>query len=69
MYVDLSSDEKIDNETMISLNEVKDVMRTILKPTDIDTRKTLFESIIISEPFIQFDTDLRKAFERGDFDD
>ena len=69
LYVDLSSDEKIDNETMNSINDVKEIMKTILSSTEPGLRNDVFETIILNEPFVQFDSDLRKALERGDFND
>ncbi len=69
LYVDLSSDEKIDNETMNSINDVKGIMKTILSSTEPGLRNDVFETIILDEPFVQFDSDLRKALERGEFND
>lgn len=69
LYVDLSTDEKIDNETMNTSKEVVEIMRTILSSTDRGQRLTLFESMILSEPFVQFEDELRNEYERGGFDD
>ncbi len=69
LYVDLSSDEKIDNETMNSINDVKGIMKSILSSTEPGLRNDVFETIILNEPFVQFDSDLRKALERGEFND
>ncbi len=69
LYVDLSADEKIDNETLNSLDDVKGVLKQVLSTTDSNIRGDIFESMIVSEPFIQFDEELRKAFEKGEFND
>jgi hypothetical protein len=69
LYVDLSADEKIDNETLNSLADIKSIMRQILATVNGSMREKLFETTIVSEPFIQFSEELRKAYEKGELDD
>lgn len=69
LYVDLSADEKIDNETLNTTKEVKEIMRRVLLSSDSSLRANLFETMIISEPFIQYEDELRKEYERGGFND
>ncbi|SEW38263.1 Histidine kinase-, DNA gyrase B-, and HSP90-like ATPase [Ruminococcaceae bacterium KH2T8] len=69
LYVDLSVDEKIDNETMNSIKEVNEIMRSVMKVTDPNLRQGVFESMIESEPFVQYEDILREEYERGGFND
>lgn len=69
LYVDLTSDEKIENETLNIDKEIIQMMATILKGNNEHTKEAVFEALLLSEPFNNFEEELRGAMDKGEFDD
>lgn len=58
LYLDLSNDEKIENDEQISFEEVKTMTLKILETTDVSMHKTMVETLIQSEPFSLYRSEL-----------
>lgn len=58
LYLDLSNDEKIENDEQISFEEVKGMALKILETTDLSLHKTMVETLIQSEPFSFYKNEL-----------
>lgn len=65
LYLDLSNDEKIENEEGIRLEELLQMAKRILQTTDEAMEKSMIETLISSEPFIFYADEIRSAFEEG----
>ena len=65
LYLDLSNDEKIENEEGIRLEELLQMAKRILQTTDEAMEKSMIETLISSEPFSFYADEIRSAFEEG----
>ena len=65
LYLDLTNDEKVENETEISKDEVFDMVRNVMHATDAHLRQQMLDSLRISEPFNYYDAEIREAYEKG----
>ena len=62
LYLDLSNDEKIENDEQISFEEVKEMTIKILETTDMQLHKTMIETLVQSEPFSFYKNELLEEF-------
>lgn len=62
LYLDLSNDEKIENDEQISFEEVKEMTIKILETTDMPLHKTMVETLVQSEPFSFYKNELLEEF-------
>ena len=62
LYLDLSNDEKIENDEQITFEEVKGMALKILETTDLPLHKTMVETLIQSEPFSFYKNELLEEF-------
>ncbi len=69
LYVDLTADEKIENEMLNKEKDVIEMMRSILNGNGVNMKKTLFDSLLSTEPFCNFEEELLKVWSEGGFDD
>lgn len=67
LYLDLTNDEKIENDNDLQLNEIFKMVRQILKTTDASQYEAMIETLIGSEPFNEFAADIKKMFKEGRF--
>lgn len=58
LYLDLSNDEKIENDEQISFEEVKIMTLKILETTELSMHKTMVETLVQSEPFSLYRNEL-----------
>lgn len=65
LYLDLSNDEKIENEEEIQLKELFQMVKQILQTTDEALKKNMIETLVGSEPFSFYADEIRSAFEEG----
>lgn len=63
LYLDLSNDEKIENDEEINLEEILKVVEQILRTVDQKQRASMLESLISSEPFSDYAKDIRANYE------
>ena len=69
LYIDLTNDEKIKNDSDDSVNEVVALMKTIVSSSPIAVRQQLIKSLMMTEPFCNYTEEIEAAKKRGDFDD
>lgn len=69
LYVDLTSDEKIDNESLNKEKDVVAIMKNILSGNNDEMKVALFESLLKTEPFNEFEEELRHKWIGGVFND
>lgn len=67
LYLDLTNDEKIENDNDIQLSEIFKMVKQILKVTDTSQHEAMIETLIGSEPFNEFAADIKKMFREGRF--
>lgn len=67
LYVDLTSDEKIENESINKSKDVINLMKQILDGNAPEMKKVLLESLMNTEPFNAFDEEIREAYNKGVF--
>ena len=65
LYLDLSNDEKIENEEELQLKELLQMVKQILQTTDEALKKTMIETLVSSEPFSLYADEIRSAYEEG----
>ena len=65
LYLDLTNDEKIENDSDIQLSEIFKMVRQILKTTDASQHEAMIETLLRSEPFNEFASDIKKMFQEG----
>ena len=65
LYLDLSNDEKIENEEELQLKELLQMVKQILQTTDETLKKTMVETLVSSEPFSLYADEIRSANEEG----
>lgn len=65
LYLDLTNDEKIENDNDIQLNEAIKMVKQILKMTDNLQHEVMIGNLIKSEPFNAFAADIIKMFQEG----
>lgn len=69
LYVDLTSDEKIENETMNKLSDVMALASNVLMGYDKHSRENILDAILVSEPFVEYAEEIRNAYREGRLDD
>lgn len=67
LYLDLTNDEKIENDNDIQLSEIFKMVKQILKTTETSLHEAMIETLIVSEPFNKFAADIKKMFQEGRF--
>ena len=69
LYIDLTNDEKIKNDSDDSINDVIALMKTIVSSSPVTVRQQLIESLMITEPFCNYTEEIEAARKKGDFND
>ena len=67
LYLDLTNDEKIENDNDFQISEIFKMVRQILKTTDTSQHEAMIETLIGSEPFNESAADIKKMFSEGRF--
>lgn len=62
LYLDLSNDEKIENDEEINLEEILKVVEQILQTVDQKQRESMLERLISSEPFSDYAKEIRANY-------
>ena len=65
LYLDLSNDEKIENEEGIPLKELLQMVKQILQTTDKTLQNRMIETLVGSEPFSLYADEIRAAYREG----
>lgn len=66
LYVDLTADEKIENEEMNKEKDVINIAKQLLNGIEGQMRENVFEGMLTSEPFNNYVDALRMSFDKGD---
>ena len=69
LYIDLTNDEKIRNDSDDSVNDVINLMKTIIDSSPATLRQQLIDSLVITEPFCNYTEEIEMAKKKGVFDD
>lgn len=69
LYIDLTSDEKIVNDTGISSSEIITLAQTIVTASSPTERDILIDTLKLTEPFCSYIDEIDAAKARGDFND
>lgn len=69
LYIDLTNDEKIKNDSDDSINDVVALMKTIVSSSPVTVRQQLIESLMMTEPFCNYTEEIEAARKKGDFND
>ena len=70
LYIDLTNDEKIANESDVAAKEIIELVKNIiLQQSDISERYATIEALKLAEPFCMYAEDIDKALEKGEFND
>ena len=69
LYIDLTNDEKIKNDSDDSINDVVALMKTIVSSSPVSVRQQLIESLLMTEPFCNYTEEIEAAQKKGDFND
>lgn len=69
LYIDLTNDEKIANDSDEAFSDIVGVIKTILGNTPPELRSGLLSSLTSTEPFCNYIEEIEKAKKRGAFDD
>ena len=69
LYIDLTSDEKITNDSDEESNNVIDLFKSIVINSSPEYKQNLIESLKSTEPFCNYLEEIEDAQERGAFDD
>ncbi len=70
LYIDLTNDEKIANESDVAAKEIIELVKNIiLQQSDISERFATIEALKLAEPFCMYAEDIDKALEKGEFND
>ena len=65
LYLDLTNDEKVENETDYKETEIISMVRNVLSSLDESARSSMLESLLSSEPFNEYEVQIRNAYEKG----
>ena len=60
LYLDLTNDEKIENEREMDINAVIKTAQNLLNTVSEKNKKELFEKLLKTEPFLNYKTELEK---------
>lgn len=69
LYIDLTNDEKIANDSDEVFSDIVGVIKSILANTPSELRNDLLESMIVTEPFCNYFEEIETAKKRGVFND
>ena len=69
LYIDLTNDEKIKNDSDDSIGDVVALMKTIVCSSPAAVRPQLIESLMMTEPFCNYTEEIEVAKKKGDFND
>ena len=69
LYIDLTNDEKIANDSDEAFSDIVGVIKSILANAPTELRNDILESIIITEPFCNYSEEIELAKKRGAFND
>ncbi len=69
LFIDLTNDEKIKNDSDDSIKDIVELMKTIVSSSPVTVRPQLIESLMTTEPFCNYTEEIEAAKERGDFND
>ena len=61
LYLDLTNDEKIDNENEVTLETIVYTVRSLLDTVPKSQREKYFDSLLKTEPFLNYKTELKQA--------
>lgn len=65
LYLDLTNDEKIENEKDVSSGDIISILRDILKTTESSMQSDMIEMLKKSEPFCNYIMEINKALKEG----
>lgn len=65
LYLDLTNDEKIENDSEIKTNEVLKMVKEILSGTEPEIQDEMILTLMRSEPFCKFSAEIDKAYKEG----
>ena len=65
LYLDLSNDEKLENDENLQLSDLLQMVKQILATTEQSLQKNMIEILISSEPFNQYAEEIKFAYEEG----
>lgn len=65
LYLDLTNDEKIENDTEIKMNEALKMVKEVLSVTDPLIQDDMIMTLIRSEPFNKFSVKIEEAYKEG----
>ena len=65
LFVDLTNDAKIDNESELDLKEVLESVKEILNNADPAVREPLLNNLIMCEPFSSYGNEIMQAYDKG----
>lgn len=66
LFMDLTNDEKIANETIYNDSTIINLLRSILTSYDSETSQTMVENLLLADPFCEYEIDIRDAIEKGE---
>lgn len=70
LYIDLTNDEKLKNDTDAAEKDVLDLLRSILTTFQTaDDKYAMIETLKLSEPFCSYQDEIDLAKKKGYFDD
>ena len=69
LYIDLTNDEKIANDSDEAFSDIVGVIKSILANAPAELRNDILESMIITEPFCNYSEEIELAKKRGAFND
>ncbi len=69
LYMDLTKDEKIKNDSDDSISDVVALMKTIVCTSPAAVRPQLIESLMMTEPLCNYSEEIEAAKKKGDFND
>lgn len=65
LYLDLTNDEKIENDSDIKVNKVLKMVKDILGGVEPEIQDDMIMTLIQSEPFSKFSVEIDKAYKEG----
>ena len=70
LYIDLTNDEKLSNESETKSSEIISVLKQLVAPYSAgDIRTAMINTLIQTEPFSAFIDEINDAMQRGEFND
>lgn len=70
LYIDLTNDEKLSNESEAKSSEIISVLKQLVAPYSAgDIRTAMINTLIQTEPFSAFIDEINDAMQRGEFND